>query len=154
MVPGCSARKMSPGASSCVATPIFAITFAPGPKNRIFRSSRSAALLISLPNQPEASGGMTTQGRLWIPCLPNISRASWSPPPWYIQARYSPNPGPNGTVANRVKAESVPANNPAPDQAASTEPCETAWIACNAGDSARAHCGAYVTMLARWFQLP
>ena len=45
-------------------------------------------------------------------------------------------PGPKGTEANMLNAESVPAKNPPFDHAASTEPCETAWIACSAGTSA------------------
>ena len=45
-------------------------------------------------------------------------------------------PGPNGTVANMLKALSVPAKKPAFDHAASTEPCEVAWIAWSAGTSA------------------
>ena len=45
-------------------------------------------------------------------------------------------PGPNGTAANMLNAVSVLAKKPAFDHAASTEPCEVAWIACNAGTSA------------------
>ena len=49
---------------------------------------------------------------------------------------YSPMPGPNGTVENRLKVTSLPEYQPAPAQAASTEPCETASIACAGGTSA------------------
>ena len=45
-------------------------------------------------------------------------------------------PGPNGTAANMLNAESVPAKKPAFDHAASTEPWPVAWIACSAGTSA------------------
>jgi hypothetical protein len=45
-------------------------------------------------------------------------------------------PGPNGTEANMLNAESVPAKKPAFDHAASTEPVPVAWIACSAGTSA------------------
>ena len=64
IVPSCSAWKMSPGARSCVDTPIFSITFAPRPKKRIFRPFMSWTVLISLRNQPDASGGMRPQGML------------------------------------------------------------------------------------------
>lgn len=75
---------------------------------------------------------------LYTPCLAKSSRESCSLPPWYIHARYSGIPGPKGTVANMLNAESVPAKNPALDQAASTDPWPVAWIACSAGTSARA----------------
>ena len=45
-------------------------------------------------------------------------------------------PGPNGTAANMLNAESVLAKNPALDHAASTDPWPVAWIACSAGTSA------------------
>ena len=55
--------------------------------------------------------------------------SSVSPPPWYIHAMYSGIPGPNGTEANILNAESVLAKKPPFDHAASTEPWEVAWIA-------------------------
>ncbi len=57
------------------------MTFAPNPKKRIFRPLRSLTDLISLRNQPDASGGVMAQGTAWIPCLPNISFISSIPPP-------------------------------------------------------------------------
>ena len=58
MVPSCSAWKISPACRSCVATPSFCITMAPSPKKRIFRPLRSSSVLISLRNQPDASGAI------------------------------------------------------------------------------------------------
>ena len=43
---------------------------------------------------------------------------------------YSPMPGPNGTVENRLNVTSLPEYQPAPAQAASTAPCDTASMAC------------------------
>ena len=64
-----------------VETPSFSITLAPSPKNRIFRPFRSATDLISLRNQPDASGGMIRQGMLCKSYLANISREISRPPP-------------------------------------------------------------------------
>src|SRR6185503_12025842 len=58
MVPSWSAWKISPACRSCVATPSFCMTLAPRPKKRIFSPLRSSTDLISLRNQPDASGGM------------------------------------------------------------------------------------------------
>ena len=66
--PRSSAGKMSPPAISWVDTPIFSITLAPSPKKRILRPLRSSIDLISLRNQPEASGAMTPQGSDFSPC--------------------------------------------------------------------------------------
>ncbi len=49
---------MSAPASSWVETPSFSMTLAPRPKKRIFSPFRSSSDLISLRNQPEASGAM------------------------------------------------------------------------------------------------
>src|SRR5688572_21478854 len=48
---------------------------------------------------------------------------------------YSPMPGPNGTVENRLNAESTEANQPAPAKPASTLPSETAKTVRAAGTS-------------------
>src|SRR5688572_31220149 len=45
-------------------------------------------------------------------------------------------PGPKGTAANMLNAESVLAKKPAFDHAASTEPWPVAWMAWSAGTSA------------------
>src|SRR3546814_2299133 len=92
---------MSPPARSWVETPNFSITLAPRPKNRIFRPFNPSSEVISLRNQPEDSGAMMPQSTYWMLSRPYISTAISSPPPYRIQARYSPAPGPNGTAEKR-----------------------------------------------------
>ena len=60
---------MSAPASNCVDTPIFCITLAPRPKNRILRPlSCSSGLSIGCLNQPEVSGPMQKQSIAVAPC--------------------------------------------------------------------------------------
>ena len=115
-----------------MATPIFCITLAPSPKKRIFRPLRSSTDLISLRNQPDASGAMVPHSMDSMLYLRVSSCISCSPPPKRIQPMYSPISGPNGTAENSAMAMSLPVKKPRPVHAESSEPLEIAskyWLA-------------------------
>ena len=64
--------------------------------------------------------------------FPASSCISFSPPPCFIQPRYSPSSGPNGTEENIANAMSLPVKKPRLVQAESSEPDATAskyWLA-------------------------
>src|SRR6185503_3487009 len=83
-------------------------------------------------NQPDASGAIEPHSMTSTLYFPASSCIIFSPPPCFIQPRYSPISGPNGTDENIANAMSLPVKKPRLVQAESSEPDATAskyWLA-------------------------